>query len=269
MRTASIEGRGRDVMPDSNGNGKGAGVRPESVSPRQVLLELVFMGAALAAVKFFAQNTPVMYALIGGNIAARFLLIRRRHDWIFFLIGLVAGGGNDYMSMVKGVYYYTPKDILPVPIPVWMLVFWGHIFVGFRQLFQLPAFQGASFPQGPGRPDKRLILDVATWIILRIIIYNFVRQEPAPAAAYAAVIALRLLLVPPKPYEWRLMAVVVPLGLFYEAALIGFGLYVYYDAVFLGMPVWLVLYWFFMLPIFIKGVFDRVELHLARKPAGN
>jgi len=237
--------------------------QPENTTVKQVLFEMVFLAAALAAVGFFMENTAVMSALIGVNIAARFVFIRRRHDWIFFLIGVVAGGGNDLLSMIKGVYYYTPEHLLPAPIPIWMLVFWGHIFVAFRQLFQLRAFGLSPVPDPPWKIDRRIVADLLTVIVLRIIIYNFVKQEPVPAIGYAAVVALRLIVVPPKRNEWLLMAVVVPLGVGYEAALIGLGLYVYFDTVFLGMPAWLIIYWTFMLPLFIKGVFDRIEVALA------
>ncbi|MFH1149126.1 MAG: hypothetical protein V1748_01495, partial [Actinomycetota bacterium] len=104
---------------------------PESTDLRQVLLEFTFLATAAIFIGFFGQNTPLMSVLIGANIIARFLLIRRRYDWIFFLIGFVLGGGNDLASMARDVYRYTPPTFLPVPIPFWMLVFWGQIFVAF------------------------------------------------------------------------------------------------------------------------------------------
>ena len=226
---------------------------------------MLFLLVPLAALRFFVDNTPMMSAVIGVNIAARFLLIGRRYDWIFFLIGFICGGGNDLMSMIKGVYYYTPEHLLPAPIPIWMLVFWGHIFVAFRQLFRLPALGLSPVPDPPWKVDRRLVTDLVTVVALRIIIYNFVQQEPVPAIGYAAAIVLRVLALPPRKNEWLAMAVVVPLGVLYEAALIGLGLYVYFDPVFLGMPAWLIIYWVFMLPLFIKGIFDRIEVALARR----
>jgi hypothetical protein len=236
-------------------------VVPESTTLKQVILEFIFLCAAAAFVAFFAQNTPLMSALIGVNIVARFILIRRKHDWVFFLIGFVLGGGNDLVSMLTKVYMYTPDALLPIPF--WMLVLWGQIFVAFRQLFQLQVFQGPPVKGNPWRPDYRLIVDIATFIALRVIIYNFVRQEPVPTIAFAAVVILRIIILPPKKRDWLLIAVVVVLGLSYEAALIAFGLYVYYDPVFLGMPAWLMIYWAFMIPIFAKGIFDRIEMTLA------
>lgn len=238
-------------------------VRTETTTYRQVGFEMIFLAAVLVALKFFVHNTAAMSVFIAVNIILRFALIGRKGDLIFFLIGFVAGGGNDYLSMVKDVYYYTPEHILPAPIPVWMLFFWGHIFVAFRQLFQLPPFQGGPHGPHPWKLDFRLVLDIATAIVLRIIIYNFVRQEPIPTLGYAGVLVLRLVILPPKRNEWLLMIVATALGVLYEGGLIGLGLYVYYDAVFLGMPAWLIIYWTFILPILMKGLFDRIETSLA------
>jgi hypothetical protein len=237
---------------------------PENTGLRQVLLEAAFLCLAAAAVAFQSQDTPVMSALIGGVISARFLFIRRKHDWIFLLIGVVAGGGNDLLSMIKGVYRYTPPHELAAPIPIWMLFFWGQIFVAFRQLFRLPAFAGPPLEGSPWRPDLRLAADLAVVVAFRLIIYNFVRHEPIPTIGYAAVLALRLAAIRPKLHEWKLMAVVMIAGPLYEAALIRFGLYIYDDPVFLGMPAWLLFYWAFIIPVFMKGIFDRLEtaLHL-------
>ncbi len=243
--------RGRGLLVDG-----AAGIK-------QVLFELVFLAAAVVAVAFFCRNTPVMSALAAAVISARFILIGRRYDWIFLLIGVVAGGGNDMLSMMKGVYRYLPPHELSIPIPLWMLLFWGYVFVAFRQLFALPAFRGDGFGGKPWAIDARLIADLAVVIAFRIIIYHFVRHEPIPTIGYASVLALRLLVIPPKARDWKLMAVVMVAGPAYEALLILFGLYFYYDPVFLGMPAWLLIYWAFIIPIFMKGIFDRVEEYLA------
>ncbi len=261
-------------MPSEDGSATDGerGTVPESTDLRQVLLDFFFLATAAVFMGFFGQNTPLMSVLIGVNIVARFLLIRRRYDWVFFLVGFVLGGGNDLASMARDVYRYTPTTILPVPIPFWMLVFWGQIFVAFRQLFQLPVFQSKPVSGNPWRPDLRLIVDISVFIILRVMIYFFVKHEPAPTIIFAAVVLVRLIVIPPRKNEWLLIAVCVVLGLSYEAVLIALGLYVYYDPVFLGMPAWLMIYWVFMIPIFAKGIFDRLEVTLARwkrpAPAG-
>jgi hypothetical protein len=240
-------------------------VTVESTTINQVVFEFVFLGIAAVFIAFFMKKTPLISALIAVNIIARFILIGRKNDWVFFLIGFVFGGGNDLVSMLTHVYRYTPPQVLHMPIPFWMLLFWGHIFLAFRQLFQLPAFQGPPIKGNPWKIDSRLVADIATFIALRIIIYNFVRHEPIPTIAFAAIVLLRLVIIPPKKREWFLIAVVVVLGLSYEAVLIAIGLYVYNNPVFLGMPAWLMIYWAFMIPIFANEIFDRIETTLAAR----
>ena len=236
---------------------------PETTTPRRVGIEMYFLGMSLLAMSAYAQNTPVMTCLIVGNIALRFILMGRRYDWVYLLIGVAGGGGNDLMSMLKDVYYYTPKDVLPIPI--WMLLLWGHVFVAFRQFFRLPFFIGPELKGKPWRLDKRLIADIAVVVLFRVIIYNFVHKDPIPTYAFGAVLAARLILIPPKIHEWKLIAAIMILGPAYEAACIRFGLYVYYNPVFLGMPAWLLIYWVFIVPLFMGGIFERMEYSQAAK----
>jgi hypothetical protein len=247
---------------------KEKGVRragPESTTMKQVLLEFLFLAVAAGFVGLFGQNTPLMTGLICANIVARFIVIGRKNDWVFFLIGFVLGGGNDLLSMARGVYEYTPPHLLPLPIPIWMLLFWGQIFVAFRQLFQLEIFQSPVVPVRPWRPDLRLVADVVTFVVLRIIVYSLIEREPLLTIFYAGVVVLRFTVVPPKKREWLLIAAVTAAGVLYEAVLVAFGLYIYYDPVFLGMPGWLMIYWVFMIPVFMKGIFDRIEVTVIRR----
>lgn len=227
-----------------------------------IIFEAFFLVTAALVIAFFGQNTRAMSLLIPLNFAVRCFLLRRKHDWVFFLIGVIGGGGNDVLSMAKGVYYYTPPHELSIPIPLWMLIFWGHIFVFFRHLFKLPAFQNERGIENPWKIDARLSADIVTYLLLRIIIYNFVHSEPVPTIAYAVIILARLLLIPPPKNELKLLCVVMLIGPLYEAVLIKLGLYVYHNPVFLGMPAWLLLYWAFMIPVFTKGIFDRLEQSL-------
>lgn len=236
---------------------------PETTTLRRLGLEMYFLGISLLAMSAYVQNTPVMTVLIVGNIALRFILIGRRWDWAFLLVGVIGGGGNDLMSMLKGVYYYTPKDVLPIPI--WMLLLWGHIFVSFRQLFRMPFFTGPILEGKPWKLDKRLIADIIVLVLFRVIIYNFVHREPIPAYGFAGVLLARLILVPPKIHEWKLIIAVMILGPAYEAVCIHFGLYVYYNPVFLGMPAWLLIYWVFIVPLFMGGIFERMEYTFVKR----
>jgi len=231
--------------------------------------ELTAEGAVLitaaVAVFFFGQNTPLMSLIIGLLILARFIALHRRGDLVFFLMGVVLGGGNDVLSMWRGVYFYTPSTILPVPIPVWMLFFWGQGFLFLRRIVRFGPFLS---PTPPTRLfDRALALDAVIAVVYRAVVYAWAAVSYLPGALYASILAVRLLLIPPRQDERRLMLAVLMLGPFYEFLLIKGGLYVYQNGVVLGMPIWLLVYWVFIIRV-IKAVFDWVEVKLASRRPG-
>lgn len=221
------------------------------------------MLAAVVAIYFFSPRTNIMSGIMAVIIIGRFLLLNRRGDWIFFLLGLFLGGGNDYLSMWRGVYRYTPPTILPVPIPIWVLFFWGQIFVAFHTLMRFGPFRG------PEEPPKRLLdaplaLDIVVAVIYRMIIYRTASIPWLPDALYAVILIIRLLVIPPLDHERKLMLAILVIGPAYEIILMACGLYQYQTGVFFGMPLWLIIYWVFIIRA-LKAVFDRVEFWLIRK----
>ena len=225
--------------------------------------EVAVMLVAVAAIFFLGQNTPVMSTVMAVIIIVRFALLNHRGDWMFFLLGVLVGGGNDLMSMYKGVYSYTPPTILPVPIPVWMVVFWGQIFVSFRTLMRFGPYRG------PDRAPEKLIdaplaLDIAVAVIYRLIIYRTASEDWLPDALFAAILIARLLIIAPEDHERKLMLTMLVVGPLYEILLIGCGLYDYQTGVVFGMPLWLIIYWVFIIRA-LKAIFDRVEYRLVRQ----
>ena len=206
---------------------------------------------------FFSQNTKVMSITFSLIIIFRFMLLNRKGDVIFFLMGVILGGGNDLMSMWKGVYYYTPSTILPVPIPVWMLFFWGEIFIFFRRLIRYgPFLRTANMP-------KRLlelpfVLDLILLTIFRIIIYRYASEPWLPDALFAGIFSVRFLLIPPATDERKLMIAILIIGPVYEIVLIRFGLYVYQNGLVMGLPIWLIIWWIFIIRI-LKVITDKIE----------
>lgn len=235
----------------------------------QVAKEMFFLCLVMAALQENSQDSPVMTAYVCAILLARFLLAGKRGDGVFFLLGCLIGGGNDILSMMKGVYAYKPdhifKEQFDLPIPPWMILFWGQVFVAFRHLFLLPVFQGPKRGRRRGGllAQNQMALDLATAVALRVIIYRTVGQEPWPTALYALVLAARFSLLPPQAHELLLLVVSLVLGVGVEGVLIGSDLYDYKDPVFLGLPGWLILYWTFAIPILLKGVFDLTENKLA------
>ncbi len=235
--------------------------RPEPRAYRASLGELLSEAALLIitalAICLFSQNTKVMSIVFALIIIFRFVLLNRRGDIIFFSMGVILGGGNDLMSMWRGVYYYTPTTILPVSIPVWMLLFWGEIFVFFRKLIRYgPLLR-------PETTRKRLLdlplaLDIILFAIYRIIIYRYASVPWLPDALYAGIFVVRLLLMPPTTDERKLMITILLLGPLYEITLVKCGLYVYQNGFIWGLPLWLIIWWVFIIRMF-KAFIDRIE----------
>lgn len=246
-------------------------------NPEQRLIwETFFLVTMLTFIAVFGRNaaTNVLYTIIisllfGINLIIRFLLINEKGDGLFYLFGVIAGGGNDLMSMVNGVYRYTSITIIPLLsglMPFWMILFWGQIFLVFRKIFNISWCKGEEFKKEgillSGWIDKKLIFDIVLVIILRLIIYNtYMLDIWIPTLFYAIGIGLRFLIFPPKRNELLLIAI-LPYAFIFEGLLVLFGLYIYYNPVLLGMPLWLYLWWIFLVPFVLKEFFDRLEYFL-------
>ena len=231
-------------------------------SGKELLSEAAVLLVSAAFIYFFAHRTYVMSGIMAAIIILRFALLNRRKDYIFFLIGLVVGGGNDLLSMYKGVYaYLPPHDFTDLPIPVWMLFFWGEIFVFFRKLMRFGPFLGGN-KHVEKLIDLPLALDFVVVITYRLIIYRTASQPWHPDALFAVILIIRLLLAPPLSHERKLMLLMLFLGPLYEIMLIASRLYSYQTGVVFGMPLWLIIYWVFVVR-FLKAVFDRLENFLA------
>ena len=62
-----------------------------------------------------------------------------------------------------------------------------------------------------------------------------------------------------------LILVILPYAYLFEYLMVIFGLYTYINAPFLGMPIWLLLWWVFLVPIVLKQIFDMIEYLLKKK----
>jgi len=227
-------------------------------STRELAAEVGVMAVALVLMSVLSRHPAMPYAM-AALIIGRFLLLNRRGDWLFFLIGVVVGGGNDLLSMSKGVYAYAAPTSLPVPIPLWMVIFWGQIFLSFRKLMRYGRFLGPDTK--PPLIDLPLALDLVVVVAYRMIIYRTAATPWLPDALYAAILVVRLLVAPPADNERRIMVAMLIIGPVYEMILISTGMYKYQTGVLFGMPLWLIVYWVFVVRM-LKAVFDRVEHQL-------
>lgn len=207
-----------------------------------LLWEVVFLMTVPIAVGVMGNNELAMTCFIITNLVARYILARRPGDGRALALGIVAGGGNDLMSMIKGVYAYTPPHILPWPIPVWMILFWGQVFLLFARVFDSPAFAIAR-PLPPLRQDRRLWLDLALILILKMTLYRVAADPLIPNAVAAGLLIVRCVAAFPDAGERRLLALTLLAGPAYEVLLIRLGLYHYTHGYVLGMPPWLLAFW--------------------------
>ena len=252
---------------------------PAKNPTQRLVWEVVFLFSITVAIGFLAKPAAenVQYSIILTvifvlNLLLRFALINQKGDWIFYLIGVVAGGGNDLLSMIKGVYSYTSTCFIPYLndlLPIWMILFWGQVFLLFRKIFNLHWIAGEPFKKDGkfirGWVDKTLVLDLLILVILRTVIYNTYDKDMwIPALIYGLVIIMRFIIVPLKLNEVALI-VILPYAFLYEGLLVTFGLYQYINPSFLGMPLWLFFWWLFLVPTIIKEVFDRIEYFIADK----
>lgn len=244
-------------------------------TPKQRLIwEALFLMPIIIAVGLFGRLaamhvvfTLVLTIVFGVNLALRFIFVNEKGDWLFYLFGVLAGGGNDLMSMLNGVYSYTSIPLIPLLsglLPLWMILFWGQVFLLFRKVFHVEWFQGEPFQKDGikifrGWVDIKLIVDIAILICLRIIIYlTYMYYFWIPALFYTIFIAVRLIIFRPKKNELLIM-LILPYAFIFEGLMVTFGLYVYIYPVFLGLPLWLMLWWIFLVPLLFKAIFDRFE----------
>jgi hypothetical protein len=246
---------------------------------RRLGSEIIFLLSIIIAVGIFGHLaasdvsfTIILTLIFTINIIIRFLLINKKGDWIFFLLGILAGGGNDLVSQVNGIYQYTSITVFPFLqglMPVWMIAFWGQVFLLFRKVFNVAWFKGKGFAKDgrfvQGWLSIRLLADIIVLVILRITIYRTFMEPVLPAAIYGGVIIARLLIFRPRKNEWLIMAI-LPYAFMFEGLMVTFGLYLYYNPVFLGLPAWLLLWWVFLVPLMLKQVFDMIEYVIAKKP---
>ncbi|MHA1309720.1 MAG: hypothetical protein ACTSQO_02230 [Candidatus Helarchaeota archaeon] len=246
--------------------------RPETPEQR-IVWEVIFLIIVIIAIGLFGSlsSINVIYTIIitiifSCQIILRFIFFNQKGDWIFFFIGVLAGGGNDLSSMLNGVYQYTSITIVPFLsglLPLWMIFFWGQVFLVFRKIFNLKWFKGDEFKKDGkllgGWVNYKLIFDIIILVILRIAIYRtYYLEWWIPALIYGLIIGIRFLIFRPKKNQIFII-IILPYAFIFEGLMVSFGLYIYINPSFLGMPIWLFLWWIFLVPCLLKEIFDRIE----------
>ncbi|MHA1648588.1 MAG: hypothetical protein ACTSYB_00215 [Candidatus Helarchaeota archaeon] len=117
---------------------------PPATPEQRLIWEILFLFVIIITVSIFGRlaSTNVIYTIIITivfviNLIIRFALLNEKGDWLFFLLGVLADGGNYLMSMINGIYSYTSLTILPFLnglLPLWMILFWGQVFLIFQKI---------------------------------------------------------------------------------------------------------------------------------------
>jgi len=231
---------------------------PDPARPRAVA-EAGFMGLFLVGAALWNDHPWLMLAIVAAILALRFAAIGRRHDLRYLVLGVLLGGGNDLMSIIRGVYAYTvPHPLVPWPIPLWMILFWGQVFLLMRTVFDLPWLRGPGASRGLWPPGWHLLVDLAGVVVMRLVVYATFTDPVLPALALSAVGILTYAAHGITRTDLKVMAVTAVAGPIVEWALISAGVYDYRNPFLLGMPAWLYVWWLYATPL-LKRIFDRME----------
>lgn len=226
--------------------------------------ELLFLGLFLAAASLFSGEPWSMLGIVLAILVARFAVLGVA-DFRFFLLGVLLGGGNDLMSMIRGVYAYdVPHPGVPWPMPLWMFLFWGQVFLVMRTVFALPWLRGPRPTRGLWPPGSALIIDLVAVVLMRIVVYSTYDHPVVPGVLLSVILVFTYVLHGMTASDAKLMLVTLIAGPFVEWVLISADVYDYMHPFVVGMPAWLLVWWLFATPL-LKRIFDRMD-HQAPSP---
>jgi hypothetical protein len=268
-------------MTDPARPGRGA-------SGRAVLVDLAAVGAVSVAIALAADQLSLMTVLVPTVVLARFLawarlpIDQREHrlrvEVAFFAVCTAIGAFNDWSSVVRyRIYDYTvPYDLEISTIPLWMLLFWGMIlrFVAtlarWSRLHPLVCSDDRLVGLAPRsvRPGVRVVALVAFVLITRAGIYRWYDEPIWSWLPFAVALVVYPLLFPIGRGDLALAGLAVVAGPLIEILYIGVGgLHRYHQGVLAGVPVWIVLWWALIVPIW-RDLSFRITSLLVRLLGG-
>ena len=209
-----------------------------------------------------AWKPGLMWAWVVGALVLRLVFLPRARDTWVLMAGVLLGGGSDIITVSRGIYSYTATDFLPLDIPGWMVLTWGHIFLFMRSFCALAPLRTRLPSSGRFKGGRVLMLDLATAVALKTSFLLFAGNPGRAAVAGGLVIMVRYGLVRPVAGELALIFTAITIGPWVEGRLIASGLYDYREGVLFGVPLWLVLWWMFVVP-----ALSRIALHLDERSA--
>ena len=200
-----------------------------------------------------------MLGIVVALLAGRFAVIGARDDLRFFVLGVVLGGGNDLLSMIRGVYAYdVPHPGVPWPMPLWMFLFWGQVFLVMRTVFAQPWLRGPRATRPLWPPGAALVIDLVAVVVIRVVVYSTYHDPLLPGLILCAILVLTYLLHGITASDAKVMGVTLVAGPLVEWILISADVYDYLNPFVVGMPAWLLVWWLFATPL-LKRIFDRMD----------
>ena len=190
--------------------------------------------------------------------------------------GSLIGGFNDYNSVVRhGVYGYDTPIFFPslTTIPLWMLLFWGMIL---RFLATLTASSWLGAAASPGdlvrigqRPVHSALVKIAMLLALVVVtrqcIYRLYLDPWWSWLPFALAFGIYWALFYPRRHDVILAATALVAGPLIEILYIRVAhLHHYHLGWFLGVPLWIVLWWAIALLVWkdlgyrLRGWIDRL-----------
>lgn len=232
------------------------------ISDRVMAIDAAAALAVSAGIVAATNELVFMSLFVPAVLVARTLLLapHLRREWGFglgtellLLAGCtLVGAFNDWNSVVRhGVYAYHAPTFFPefTTIPEWMLLFWGFILRSLVTLFRWERLQPPVVVSNASRlaadnAALRIGLQFALILVTRQAIYRLYEDPVWSWAPFAAALALYAVLLTPRRYELKVGLGFLIAGPLIEAAYIQYGgLHDYRLGWFLGVPLWIALWW--------------------------
>jgi hypothetical protein len=210
---------------------------PSLRSWRRILaLDAAVLAVHFACALVLGRQGAVVFAIVAVVTGIRLVMVRDwRHIAVFF-VGVVLGAGADALQVTCGTYTYAHPSL--GPLPAYMLVTWGQIFLLLLSVLSLANEHEPGWP--PGRP--RPALATVNWAVATAAVC-LLHAAPWSVAATCAAMSAIVLIADRRTGDGVLCLLAAWLGPAAEGILVTGGVYTFSTPTVAGLPVWHPFYW--------------------------